>query len=63
MDDISDPQLDQIEQVMKESRFPWYIAGGWSIDLFLGKKTREHKDMDIVVFREHVQAEEARHSN
>lgn len=30
---------------------PWWIAGGWALDLFLGKVTRPHKDLDIGVFR------------
>jgi hypothetical protein len=29
----------------------WFIAGGWAIDLFIGKETREHKDIEIVIFR------------
>jgi len=30
---------------------PWWIAGGWSLDLFVGKQLREHKDLDIAVLR------------
>ena len=30
---------------------PWYVAGGWAIDLFVGRVTREHQDVDIVVAR------------
>lgn len=30
---------------------PWWIAGGWALDLFLGKVTRPHKDLDIGIFR------------
>lgn len=30
----------------------WCVAGGWAIDLFLGKQTREHEDLEIVVLRE-----------
>ena len=26
---------------------PWYVAAGWSIDLFLGAQTREHEDLEI----------------
>jgi hypothetical protein len=29
------------------------FAGGWAIDLFLGKVTRWHKDVDVAIFREH----------
>jgi hypothetical protein len=30
---------------------PWWIAGGWAIDLFLGTQTRTHKDLDVGVRR------------
>jgi len=30
---------------------PWWIAGGWAIDLFLGRQTREHGDIDVAVLR------------
>jgi hypothetical protein len=26
---------------------PWWIAGGWAIDLFVGTRTRAHKDLDL----------------
>jgi hypothetical protein len=29
----------------------WWIAGGWAIDLFLGRQTREHEDIDVQVLR------------
>lgn len=31
---------------------PWFVAGGWAIDLFLGCETRIHQDVDIAVFRQ-----------
>lgn len=27
----------------------WAVAGGWAIDLFLGRLTRDHEDLEIVV--------------
>ena len=30
---------------------PWWIAGGWAIDLFLGRQTREHGDIDLAMLR------------
>jgi hypothetical protein len=30
----------------------WAVAGGWAIDLFLGRQTREHADVDLCVFRD-----------
>ena len=29
--------------------FPWYVAAGWAIDLFLGTRTRDHEDLEIAV--------------
>lgn len=29
----------------------WFIAGGWAIDLFVGRQTREHADIEIAIFR------------
>ena len=37
--------------LMKEFDETWFIAGGWAIDLFIGKETRVHKDIEIGLFR------------
>lgn len=31
---------------------PWAVAGGWAIDLFLGRETRSHADVDVAIFRD-----------
>ena len=28
---------------------PWYVAGGWALDLFLGRVARVHHDVDIAI--------------
>ena len=30
---------------------PWWIAGGWALDLFLGGQTRAHDDIDVQILR------------
>jgi len=30
---------------------PWWIAGGWALDLFLGDQTRAHDDIDVQILR------------
>jgi hypothetical protein len=30
----------------------WWIAGGWSLDLFLGHPTRDHEDVDVLILRD-----------
>jgi hypothetical protein len=33
---------------------PWWIAGGWALDLFLGRSSRAHADLDVGVLRRDV---------
>ena len=44
-------QCQSITSLMNSFNKTWFIAGGWAIDLFLGKETREHKDLEIALFR------------
>ncbi|HLZ07593.1 MAG TPA: amino acid transporter, partial [Chloroflexota bacterium] len=38
---------------------PWWIAGGWAIDLFVGSPTRPHHDIDVGIFhRDQLVAQE-----
>lgn len=37
--------------MMRDYNFPWAIAGGWAIDLFIGEVTRTHDDIEIMIFR------------
>ena len=30
---------------------PWCVAGGWALDLFLGRVTRPHTDLELAIFR------------
>ena len=30
---------------------PWCVAGGWAVDLFLGRRTRQHDDIEVAVGR------------
>jgi hypothetical protein len=42
--------------VMRDFPHPWWISGGWTVDLALGRITRPHDDIDICVLREDTQA-------
>lgn len=35
---------------------PWFLCGGWAADAWLGRKTRDHGDIDIAVFHEDQRA-------
>jgi len=30
---------------------PWWICGGWAVDLFLDRETRRHDDLDVALLR------------
>jgi hypothetical protein len=34
---------------MEGADFPWFVAGGWAIDIFLGTRSRDHEDLEIAV--------------
>jgi len=36
---------------MKAFSAPWWIGGGWALDLHIGRQTREHADVDVVIRR------------
>ena len=33
----------------------WALCGGWAVDAWLGRQTREHADVDIAVFHDDMQ--------
>jgi hypothetical protein len=42
---------EQVCQLLRDAPAPWWIAGGWAIDLFLGRQTRSHGDADVLIQR------------
>ena len=38
-------------QVMAGFPCPWFVSGGWAIDLFLDRVTRDHADLEVGIFR------------
>jgi GrpB-like predicted nucleotidyltransferase (UPF0157 family) len=51
---IREHQFKPVETVageLKDVPFPWYISGGWALDLFLGGVNRVHHDVDVVLPR------------
>jgi len=39
-----------VAAVMAEFPNPWFVSGGWAIDLFVGRVTREHHDVEVGLF-------------
>jgi hypothetical protein len=44
-------EIRDVADVLRDVRAPWAVAGGWAIDLALGRVTRPHADVDVAVFR------------
>ena len=47
---------DDVAQALSTIEVPWWFAGGWALDLFVGSSVREHRDVDVSVFREDFEA-------
>jgi Aminoglycoside-2''-adenylyltransferase len=43
--------LLEVAEALGNLRAPFYFAGGWAIELHLGRVTREHHDIDALVMR------------
>jgi len=43
--------LDELRHLLAPAPFPWWVAGGHALDLFLGHTTRPHGDLDLEVLR------------
>ena len=44
--------VEDAADLMAGLQVPWWIAGGWAIDLFVGYHTRAHGDTDILIRRD-----------
>lgn len=43
--------LEFVAAIFADFPYPWFVSGGWAIDLFRGDVTREHEDLEIGIFR------------
>jgi hypothetical protein len=41
----------EVADLFRDLPVSWWIAGGWALDLFAGRQTREHGDLDVEVLR------------
>jgi hypothetical protein len=48
---------EEVASVFASDSFPWWIAGGYAIEHFVGRPLRSHGDIDILLLRaDHVAA-------
>lgn len=43
--------IEELKTLFGSSARPYWVSGGWAIDLFLGRQTRAHEDLDISIAR------------
>lgn len=41
--------LEDLKKELSSISFEWHLCGGFALDIFLGKLTRKHKDVNITV--------------
>ncbi len=39
----------EVARLLRDVKTPWYVTAGWALDLFRGRQTREHDDLEIAV--------------
>lgn len=47
--------VTRLREVMASYPGDWALCGGWAVDAALGKETREHSDVDFIVFRDDIE--------
>ncbi|MEV6646704.1 hypothetical protein [Amycolatopsis sp. NPDC051371] len=43
--------LSEVVELFSAVRAPWWIAGGYAIELAVGRAFREHADVDVLLLR------------
>jgi hypothetical protein len=44
--------IGRVARILAGFSRPWFVSGGWAIDLFVGRVTREHADREVGIFRQ-----------
>jgi hypothetical protein len=44
-------EVEKVGALLRDFGREWYVCGGWALDLFLGRVTRTHKDVDVAIAR------------
>jgi lincosamide nucleotidyltransferase A/C/D/E len=62
-DVMSAARVRELYQLLAAEGVRCWIVGGWGVDALLGRQTREHKDLDVLLIRsEHMRAWHLLHS-
>ncbi|MGO3742549.1 nucleotidyltransferase domain-containing protein [Kerstersia sp.] len=47
---------EELARRLHGQALPWCVVGGWALDLWHGRQTREHEDLEFTVLREDLAA-------
>ena len=42
--------LKEVVDLLSDASVPVWLSGGWALDFVLGERTREHDDVDLLIF-------------
>ena len=48
--------IEEVKKLLSSVSAPWWVAGGYGLDMFIGHETRKHADIDVSVLRRDQQA-------
>ena len=48
--------VELVAGLMSTYQHPWFLCGGWAVDSWLGRVTRDHGDIDVSVFHDDQRA-------
>ncbi len=48
--------ITRVAELMADFPVAWCLCGGWAIDAWLGRQTRDHQDVDVAVFHDDQRA-------
>ena len=49
---MNNPLIKEITELFIRTNKPFWLGGGYSLDFLIGKKTREHEDLDFIIRRQ-----------
>src|SRR5688572_10736449 len=44
--------LPEVAELMSAFDRTWVLCGGWAVDAWVGRQTREHDDLDLAIFHD-----------
>lgn len=45
------PEIEKTKGLLQGLKCPYWFAGGWALDMFLGRQTRPHQDVEVAIAR------------